>query len=169
MAATRIQLNSGIDALGQTANIVDALVANLYTSVSLNVGSLFVVSVAHGNKGANIQIPVSLLKGHGSISALQFDLLLPAGITYQSVTTGAAALSAQKSATGATVTGGVRILIFGLNQNIISNGILATLQFHLETSLTLGYYSIPISGIVSSDPNGLVVPTMGLTGAVLIP
>jgi len=166
---TRAELNSGITTLGQTAGVVDSSLVDLYRNVHLDAGSIFSVGLVHGSKGSNIQIPVLLLKGHGSISALQFDLLLPTGFTYQSVSTGSASTASGKSASANLLPSGLRVLIFGLNQNVIGTGVLATVQVRLESSLSLPNYSIPISGIVSSDPNGLVVTTSGVTGTVIIP
>jgi hypothetical protein len=166
---TRAELNDGISSLGQTADIVDLSLLDLYHNVHLDSGSLFVVGVVHGNKGSSAQIPVMLLKGRGSISALQFDLLLPSGFTYQSVSAGPASTAAGKSVSANLLPTGLRVLIFGLNQNVIGTGVLATAQVRLESSLTLPNYSIPISGIVSSDPSGLAVTTSGVTGTVLIP
>lgn len=166
---TRTELNAGIDALGQKAGVIDSSLLTLYNDVHLNDGSAFIVGVVHGTKGSTIQIPVLLIKGHGSISALQFDLSLPVGFTYQTITTGPSSTAAGKSASANLLPTGLRILVFGLNQNVIQSGVLATLRVHLETSLSLSNYPVPIFGIVSSDPSGNVVTTTGITGTVLIP
>lgn len=129
-----------------------------------------VVSVGStsGAAGTAVDLPVSFTSGATPVSTLQFDLTLPAGVSYVSVTTGVAAATAGKSASASGTSGGVRVVIFGLNQNGIGSGSIATVRLNTASGLAAGSKTVSIAGIVAADPGGNNVATNGSAGAVTI-
>ncbi len=132
------------------------------SATTLNVGT------ASGLPGSNLDLVVDLAPGTNSISTLQFDLLLPAGLTYQATAAGTAAAAAQKTASGSAQSGWVRILIFGLNLNAIGAGPVAIVTLSITSGTAPGNLPVPITNITASDPSGLVMSALGIDGSVTV-
>ena len=111
---------------------------------------------------------MSFSAGGTGVSALQFDLTFQASLSYVSVTTGSAADSAGKSASASAITGGVRVLIFGLNQNTIGSGSIAIVRLNLASGTAPATLSVGITGISASSPTGTAVSTNGVGGSVTV-
>jgi chitodextrinase len=129
--------------------------------------SLVVGSVT-GAPGASVDLQVSFTAGATAVSGLQFDLSLPAGVSYVSVTTGSAATAAGKNAQASAVSGGVRVLVFGLNQTPIALGPLAVIRLSITTGTAAGTWPVGITNIVASDPGGTAVLSNGTNGSVIV-
>ncbi len=131
-------------------------------SAGLTVGS------ASGMPGSTVRIPVQFNSGTASVSTLQFDLLFPSSLAYITTSTGAAASAAGKSASGNALLDGVRIVVFGFNQDVLDSGVIAEIQ--LSISATVGAGSIPLTvrEIVASDPDAKGVPVSSTAGNVTV-
>src|SRR2546422_7188638 len=105
------------------------------------------VGSATGNAGAAVNLLVTFTPGSTAVSTLQFDLTFPSALSYVSVSTGSAATTVGKSASGNVISGGVRILIFGLNQNAIGSGSIATVSLNIAGGTAPGPLTVGISGI----------------------
>lgn len=132
----------------------------LGASPSVKVGSVA------GGAGTAVDLPVTFTAGDTGVSTLQFDLTLPAPLSYVSVTTGSVATTAGKSASANTISGGIRALVFGLNQTPIGSGLIATIRLNIAGDTAPGALAVGIAGIVASDPDGNAVPTTGTDGSV---
>ena len=121
-----------------------------------------------GAPGTAVDLPVNLTAGATAVSTIQLDLALPTGVSFVSVNTGGAATAAGKSASASAIPGGIRLLVFGLNQNAIASGTLATLHLSIASGLASGSKTVAISGIVAADPAGDNVTTTGLSGTVVV-
>jgi hypothetical protein len=137
----------GISAMAQSAGII--------------VGS------APGIPGASVTVPISFTAGATGVSTLQFDLIFSSLLTYSGTTSGPAATAAEKSVSSNAITGGARILVFGLNQNSIGSGVIANLQLNISGSAPAGTIPITITGIVASDALANAVSTIGTAGGVI--
>ncbi len=130
------------------------------------------VGSASGAPGTAVNLPVNFTAGAIGVSTLQFDLSLPSGVTSLNppgIITGSAALAAGKSASASVQpSSGVRVLIFGLNQNTIGNGGLATVNLNIASGTAAGTLTVGISGIVASDAGGNAVATTGTNGSVVV-
>ena len=106
-------------------------------TASLSVGS------ASGLAGSSVTIPVTFSPGSTGISTLQFDLSFSSYLTCANpssdVTAGAAASAAGKSVAGSAISGGVRVIVYGLNVSTIGSGTVANI----------------VLGIASGAPTGL--------------
>jgi len=107
---------------------------------SLSVGS------ASGLAGTAVDLPVSFSPGATPVVTIQFDLTFPSSLSYVSTTTGAAATAAGKSASGSSISGGVRVLIFGLNQTAIGSGQIAIVRLNIQSAA----HSVTIGGLEPS-------------------
>jgi chitodextrinase len=128
------------------------------------------VGTATGAAGATVALTVNFTAGGATgVSTLQFDLQLPAALSFSSVTAGSAATAAGKSASGSIVTGGVRVLIFGLNQTTIGTGAVAVVNLTIAGGTGPGSLAVGITNITASDPTGTInVPTTGTGGSVTV-
>ena len=126
------------------------------------------VGSASGAPGTQTSISVTLAPGATPVSTLQFDLSFPSTLSFAGVATGTAAAAAGKDASGNAITGGARFLIFGMNQNAIGSGVIASIQLNISAGASAGTIPLTISGIVSSDPDANEVPTTGTSGSVTV-
>ncbi len=131
-------------------------------SASLAVGSV------SGADGASVDLPVTLTAGSTGIASLQFDLALPAQLTYVSTGAGAASSSAGKEVSDFNNAGTLRVLVFSVSQSIIGSGEVAIVRLSIPSGTVPGEYTVGINGIVASDVDGKSVPISGSSGAVLL-
>lgn len=116
------------------------------------------VGTVSGAQNATVSLPISLAVAQASVAALQFDLALPAGISFVSATPSSGALGAGKSVSANMVNATtLRVLVFGLNQTVIPSGTLLTLQMKIASGMKSGDNPITVSGVVMSDPAGKTV------------
>ena len=126
------------------------------------------VGAVTGGAGGTVDLPVTFTAGATDVSAVQFDLTFPSALSYLSVTTGSAAAAASKSASASAISGGARVLLFGLNQTAIGSGSIATVRLDIADGATPGALAVGITGIVASDPDGAAVATNGSGGSVTV-
>jgi hypothetical protein len=125
---------------------------------NLSVGSL------SGTAGKTVTLPVRFDPAASSISSLQFNLMLPKGVSPGSVTPGPILNSAGKSVKTHLKGQAWEILIFGINQNTIPSGDLLTAQVKIAPGTPAGNLAVPISGVAYTDPSGNVVNAGQTTG-----
>ena len=121
--------------------------------------------------GTLATIPITFDPGTASVASMQFNITLPSSLTASTSTVVAGAIlnNAGKllnnSVSGQTWT----FLIFGLNQNTIAAGQLATIQMAVAAGTGTGTLSLPISNVVYSDPNGnTITPGTSTNGSVVV-
>lgn len=165
---TRGDLNQGIDSLSASATTLDNSYTGLTSAVNLTNGSFLALGRLVGIRGGSVNMPVLFFKGKGSVAAVQFDVTIPAGLTFQSVTVGAAATAAGKQVSSNPITGGVRVLVFGINQTLIGSGVLATLVLGVSAGAAVAPASLGIVGVTASNAAGTSVQITASTGTVSI-
>lgn len=113
-------------------------------------------------------LPVTL-SSSAPVCAAQFDVILPPGVTYGGfVAAGTAASSAAKTAEAALVDGtNLRVLVYGMNQNVIGSGGLATVRLNVAAG-TAGRKDIGVTHIFLSSPDGNDVPGTGEAGSYTV-
>src|SRR5262245_43946771 len=121
-----------------------------------------------GYSGTAVDLPVSLSSGSTGVSTLQFDLTLPSKVSYVSVATGSVATAAVESAAGNAIAGGVRVVIFGLNQNPVGSGIIAVVRLNIASGTAPTTLPVGITGISASSPTATAVPSNGAGGTVTV-
>jgi len=119
-----------------------------------------------------VALPVSLDSAAGEeVCAAQFDLLFNSSVlTMQGVTAGSAATAAGKQLSSSTISPGrIRVIVAGLNQNVIGDGVIATVRFAVVSGTPGGIQPVTLSGVLLSDPDGVAVPSSGVSGGINIP
>jgi hypothetical protein len=121
---------------------------------------------ATGSVGTTVTIPVDFAPGSSSVSTMQFDLLFGSSFAYSFTSTGSAASAAGKDASANIIPGGVRVLIYGLNQNTIPAGPVANIQLAILAGAPVGSSPVAISAIVACDPDAVAVAVSGTSGSI---
>ena len=129
------------------------LSANVWaTAPTLTIGK------ASGHAGSVVDLPVNFDSGTAPISAIQFNLTLPAMASISSVDPGEILVSSGKTVSSSQHGNTWTFIIFGLNQNASRSGNLLTAKVKLAEGTAAGAFKVSASGIVYSDPNGRSVP-----------
>lgn len=147
-----------------TLPLIGVLFATNIASAQTNI----TVGNVGGLPGTEVQIPVNFQPGSSDISAFQFDLLLPNGVTYVSNTPGAIIAGAGKSLVASTIAGGARFLVFGFNQAAIPPGVAVTIRVALQSTLAAGNLALGLTNVTFSSPSGANVPGNGVAGTLTI-
>ena len=126
------------------------------------------VGSVSGQAGTGVDLKVNFTAGTAGIATLQFDLAYPSSLSLVSTTTGVAAATAGKSANGSAISGGVRVLLFGLNQNLIGSGEVAVIRLNIAAGTPPGNIAVTVANIVASNALGLNVTTAGTNGSVTV-
>lgn len=135
---------------------------NLMSISNLLNGALLTAPIVATAPGTKVSLPITLIPSTFFPAGIQVDLSLPAGIILNSITIGPAALAAGKSIS----TSGNRLIIFGLNQNPISAGVVAIANFTLPPTKT--FYPISFINPVFVDGNGKAVIASTTSGTVVV-
>lgn len=124
--------------------------------------ALLVVGVSTATRNQDVQIPISFIPGPDPISGLQQDIVWPSSFTVVSLVAGPAATAAGKLVQTNTVDGIVRMLVFGLNQTAIGEGVIAVVTLRANSIAPNGTHPITTCNPSASDGNGMPV-SMSLT------
>jgi hypothetical protein len=131
-------------------------------SVTLAVGDI--------TDSGTVTVPVSVNATQASPAGVQFDVQFDASkLQFVSVNIGTAGSNASKTVTTNVLGGnqGVRVLIFGVNENTIANGTVANVVFN-----TIGnsgdQVAVSLANVTSSDATAKVVSTTQSGGTVTI-
>ena len=120
-----------------------------------------------GQAATTVSLPISFDPGAASVAGLQFNLTLPASLSTGAVTSGASLTAAGKSVSANRTGNTWTFVIFGINQNSISSGTLLTAQLSIASGAAAGALSLPVSGVVYSDPNGASITAGAITGGTV--
>lgn len=115
-------------------------------------------------------VPVELdPQGNTPPAALNLDITFnDTVLELQGITIAEAGLSAGKELTHALVAGNTaRIVIYGLNQNTIAEGVLFNLEF-ISTSSTGGTFPLTVTNLTLADPQAAELDGAGMDGSVVI-
>ena len=122
----------------------------------------------YGSAGATVTAPVQYRAEKASIAALQFDLLFDSNVMSISATVGSAAAAAGKTAASNLLAPGVlRVIVFGINQNVIGNGSVVDLAITLNPNARRGAYSLDFQNVVGASPNAQEVPIGARSGTII--
>lgn len=134
-------------------------------------GAVLQVQDVTASPGLSVQVPVQLSSAAGqSVAGLQFDVLYDtAAVIINSVGAGPAAVNAGKTLSSATpATGRLRVLISGLNENVIANGTVAVLSIVVRPGATGAQTGLALASVVLSSPAGTAVPVTPISGTITI-
>jgi len=146
--------------LGKTIAMV------LVVAGSLSAG---IVSVGSGSAAVNssLTITVGYAASGTEATAIQFDLEYNAAVLAVSPTAGSAASNAGKSLSSSQLSTNVlRVMLVGLNQNVIQDGPLVLLSIGVRSGAAAGTYDLKISNISAAIKTGPSV--IGSNGTVTV-
>lgn len=129
--------------------------------------SVLVVAGVTTAKTGPVSVPLTIVPGQLLPASLQVDVLLPTGVTFVSAVAGQSTTDAGKLAQAAPITGGVRVIVFGLNQTPLAQGPIVTLNLTVGSSVAKGIYPISMVNPVASNGAGNSIPvcvTSGILG-----
>ena len=110
---------------------------------------------------------VSLATRGDALTGIQFDIEYDATAVDVSVEAGPAATSAGKGVQSALVKPGKqRVIVFGLNQNGFSDGVVAILRVSLKDTAEAGLHGIHLSALVGTNRRAETVAISGQDGSV---
>ena len=122
---------------------------------------------ASGQATTTVSLPISFDPGAASVAGLQFNLALPPSLSTGAVTAGAILTAAGKSVSANRAGNTWTFVIFGINQTAISSGSLLTAQLSIASGTAAGALSLPVSGVVYSDPNGVSIAAGAVGGGTV--
>ncbi len=143
------------------------LVGQACISALLTVGS---VDAEPGQTG--VALPVSLTASQGEeVSAIQFTVVFDSGtLDLPEVVLGPAAQAAGKEIqTNPVSAGKVQVLIAGLNQDAIADGVVASALFDVDAGAAPDSYVVMLESLSLSDPFGAPLDADALGGAIRLP
>ncbi|MGA1871170.1 MAG: cohesin domain-containing protein [bacterium] len=144
----------------------------LYSGVGLSQAASVAVCDGSGFPGAqNIEVPLELTIEKGEhVAAIQLDISYdPNLLTFKEVAAGQAALDSKKQVTGSTPSEGtIRTIIYGLNQNSLEDGIIATISFDIKSSASAGVIPLSASNATASDPDANFLSLNTAAGSITI-
>lgn len=148
--------------------------------VALSVPGLCVeasgATIALGNQSAIpgfelANMPVTLFLEPGDqVASAQWDLVFDgAFLNLYVINAEPAAMIAGKSVSFSSLSPGtVRVLVTGLNMNVMPSGILATVIFTASSSAPSGGQEISLNNLVLADPYGMEVASTGVPGVLTL-
>ncbi len=116
----------------------------------------------------NATLSLTFMAENDTVSTFQADVMFPTPLSYLSVADGPAAGASGKDVSASQINGGARILVFGLNQNALVDGVMATITLHVDASAPDGTYPVSIINVTASDPDAQGVPVATGNGAVTV-
>jgi hypothetical protein len=142
------------------------------TALAQSSGATLAAGSGSGSPGdAGISVSVSISSGSGvDVAGINFDLnYSSSSLEVANVSIGSAASGAGKLMSWSTPsTGKVRVIVFGLNQDSIPNGTIASISFNVKSSASAGTTSLDISNQAATDPQGTSVPLAASDGSFTV-
>lgn len=143
----------------------EAAATTLLTQTNITQSSVLIAGIVTGTKGTSVDVPLTLIPGPDSPTALQFNISVPVGVTISSVSVGAAATAAGKSVQFSSAT--LSTVLFGLNQTSIGDGVVAIVHTKLASTATSGsLLTVGLTTPAASNAAGSIVP-LCLTSGIL--
>lgn len=119
--------------------------------------------------GGSIILPVSFASEGSSVSAAQFDLEYDSSVISLAIIVGEAVRTSGKHLYVADVSANrKRLIICGLDQVPVPDGVIANLFVNVTASAAAGVYPLKISGLAGADPPGEYTPIDGADGALTV-
>ena len=122
-----------------------------------------------GLPGTSVDVGIYLTAGASAVSSLQFDLTFATSwISFVSAVPGPAANAAAKDLITAATSSGARVVIFGLNQNVVGTGPVAVMRLMISAASAAGTVTVGISSVAGAGPDGQAVSVTGIPGSVTV-
>src|ERR1700674_2914742 len=144
----------------------------LLVVASQALGQQVTVSIGSGSavSGGTVSLGVTLASSAGALpAALQWTMSYPSSVVVSvSVVEGSSATAAGKSVTCSSTAGATTCLAYGLNQNIISPGVLATATFSIFSSAPSSSVPVQVAAVTASTTDGIAISGSGQGGTISV-
>ena len=138
------------------------------TLASAGTANISLTEVAADSQGGAV-VEVALASAGQALSAIQFDVSYQSQALVFSISPiGTLAIQGKSVWTSSAQPGLERILIVGLNQNALIDGVLATLSIQVTGGASPGVYPLGLTNAIASDPTGGPVPLSTGDGGVVV-
>lgn len=120
---------------------------------------------------AGVEVPVTLAPGAGeAVAGMQFDVVYAAGIFPEAhAEAGPVAVAAGKLVFwSAPESGRLRVIVAGLNQEAMGEGVAVRLVFSVSEDAPENAYLLVLENVLLSDPGGRSVPAQPANGAIYV-
>ena len=118
--------------------------------------------------GLTVPLVLRFAAAGSTVAALQFDLESDTALTL-TANAGSVALGAGKELYSAPVSARrTRFLVVGLNQNVVGDGVVATLNAFVNATTTAGVYPLRLTNVSASDQAGNAVPLTNKGGSLTV-
>jgi hypothetical protein len=131
-------------------------------------GATLAIQNSQGTPNSVVEVPILLSAGQSQVAGLQWKVGFDAtALTYNSVRSGSTADNSGKSVTANMSGGQISVLVAGLNQNLMSDGIVAYLMFVPTSNLQTGTStSLSCNAAQGTNPSGGAVPVSCSSGRI---
>jgi hypothetical protein len=126
------------------------------------------IASATAQPGSTVSVVVSFASEGARVAGFQFDLVADSTLSFGAAA-GPAATNAGKDVYRVNIASGrTRLLVAGLNQSTLGDGVAVTLTAFVSGSVPAGTYVLHLANLVASDPEGVAVPLTGADGSITV-
>ncbi len=123
------------------------------------------IGTVSGVNGSTVDLPISFMAGTNEVSSLQFDLSIPSGLGYISISKN---VVAGKTVQANVMADKLRVIVFDLNRTPINTGQIAVIKLKIASSVPNNAFNLNLSNILASSPDATVVKASGLNGKIKV-
>jgi hypothetical protein len=120
---------------------------------TLSVGS------ASGQAGSSVDLPIAFNPGTSLVAGLQFNLALPAGVSFASAVGGPILNASSKTLTASVSGGHLVVNVSGLSATALGGGTLMTARLNIAANAATGVRAVPISSVNYVNATGASLPS----------
>jgi hypothetical protein len=159
---------------GEKKRVLCYIVAFTYTLIlasHLEAATLTVGSESGSPGDKNISVPIDLTSASGEkVCGFNFDLNFDTyRVSFKELTLSSAAVNADKSLSHSQPKPNtVRVIVIGLNQNVIGDGTVLIFTFDISDKAPGGKAELTINKTSVSDPKGKPLPVNTKNGELLV-
>lgn len=144
--------------------------------ILLLCGEVFASTLTVGQSSARpgetaVTVPLTLMVSSGdTVAALQADVEFePDALSLSRISAGPSATAANKNVSfSVQYPGSVRLIIAGLNQTAILDGVVADMVFDVNQSTIAGVQAILLDEVLAADPTGVSVSVNAVSGGITV-
>jgi hypothetical protein len=154
-------------------SVILFLVMALLGAGSASAATLTASSVSDVKPGdASVEVSISLANetANAVVGGIQMDVEFdPSALEIASVKAGEAAAQANKTVSSNPLSDGVRrVIVAGLNQNAISDGIVVILSFNIKATAAAGAYPVLLTELQLVNPDGVQLSGDTVAGSITV-
>lgn len=156
------------DELKQAIDHADTAVDEFLDLINASKGGVLICGDVSAIRSTSVTLPIRWRSGAIPVSAMNFDISLPLGVSFGGATPGSVLIQAQKQVLTNIVNGALRVLIFGPNQTEIKGGLLTEIQLQVGASAFQSFQCLAVLNVAFSTPAGFPAKAFAISGGLTI-